>query len=141
MNVLNLPGQEGCEHFLKVIIASCHRWLNIKRAPSLIKSIQRKNLWANCFLGVNKDIGSNLVRNFHHSSGDMTSRISIAKDKDPSEPQTEKHADVERIEAWADAWLVSLNASKRKELLVSKVRCMEAHPDVIFKGEAITSRS
>ncbi|KAK2703417.1 hypothetical protein QYM36_018118 [Artemia franciscana] len=71
----------------------------------------------------------------------MTSRISIAKDKDPSEPQTEKHADVERIEAWADAWLVSLNASKRKELLVSKVRCMEAHPDVIFKGEAITIKS
>ena len=78
------------------------------------------------------------MKTLHNFADDTTTKTSIAKDEDSSEPHKELQADLEKIDAWADAWLVSFNTSKTKELLISKARNMRAHPDFVFKGEVIT---
>jgi len=89
------------------------------------------------FLVFINDLGDNLVKKPHHFADDTTTKTSIAKDDDPSKPHKELQVDLERIEALADAWLESFNASKMEELLLSKALNMRAHPDFVFKGEAI----
>jgi len=44
--------------------------------------------------------------------------------------------DLKETEIWASAQLVSIKASKSKELLMLKVQNIIAYPDFIFKGEA-----
>ena len=89
------------------------------------------------FLVFVNDLGDNLVKKPRYFADDTTTKTSIAKDDDPSKPHKELQVDLERIEALADAWLESFNASKMEELLLSKALNMRAHPDFVFKGEAI----
>jgi len=89
------------------------------------------------FLVFINDLADNLVKITHRFADDTATKTSIAKDKDLSEPNKKLQADLERVEAWADSWLVNFNVSKAKKLLISIVRNMRAHPDVVFKGEAI----
>jgi len=91
-------------------------WLSIKTTPSLIRSTPRKHSWTNSFLGVHKRPRGQP----HHFANDTTTETSIAKVEGPREPHNEHQADFEGIEAWVDAWLVSFNASKTKELPISK---------------------
>lgn len=109
-----------------------------KEHPVLSGVPQGSILGPTLFLVFINDLGDNLVKKPHHFADDTTTKTSIAKDEDPSEPHKELQADLVKIEAWADAWLVSFNTSKTKELLISKARNMRAHPDFVFKGEVIT---
>ena len=84
------------------------------------------------------DLGNNIIKKPHHLADETTKETLIAKDEDSSKPHKDLQADIERIEAWADVWLVSFNASETKEHLHSKACNMMVHPDSVFKGEAIT---
>jgi hypothetical protein len=109
-----------------------------KEHPVLSRVPQGSILGPTLFLVFINDLGDNHVKRPHHFVDGTTTKTSIAKDEDPSKPHKELQADLVKIEAWADAWLVSFNTSKTKELLISKARNMRAHPDFVFKGEVIT---
>ncbi|KAK2701602.1 hypothetical protein QYM36_019757, partial [Artemia franciscana] len=124
-----------CRLSSPTIIASCPRWLHIKRAPSVIRSTPKSILWPTLLLAFISDLGDDLVEKPHYFPDDTTTKTLIAKDKGPSEPHRELQAHLERIEAWTDAWVVSLNGTKTKELRISKKRDMRVHPDFVFKGD------
>jgi len=85
------------------------------------------------------DQEESLVKKHHHFTDDATIKSSIEKDQDPSKPHKELQTDLKKkTEVWAGAWLVSINALEKKELLISKKRNFRAHPDFVFKVEAIT---
>ena len=87
------------------------------------------------------DLGDNLFEKPHYCADDTTTKYQLQNVNNiPSKEQNgqkEFQTDLERIEAWADAWLVSFDALKTKEVLISKACNMKVYPDFVFKGEAI----
>jgi hypothetical protein len=89
------------------------------------------------FLIYINDMGDNLANPLHHFADDTTTHSAVPKHEDPTQASLSLQMDLLKIEKWSDAWMINFNASKTKELLITRSKVPREHPSFIFKNEAI----
>ena len=88
------------------------------------------------FLMFIDDLASHLEKDIHLFADDSTLHIAITNTCDRIICAESLQCDLNKIEAWADSWCVTFNASKTEEMIISRKRSQN-HPPLHFMNKEL----